>query len=67
MMPDSDSPTRPPGDSPPARSFDSLPGLGPTRLLSQEILKGEREVLIVHFDEVYRLRVTRNGKLLLTK
>lgn len=28
---------------------------------------GEREVLIVHAGEHYRLRLTRNGKLILTK
>ena len=40
------------------------------RLLSIEsdaLLKGSREVLIRHGDEVYRLRHTRNDKLILTK
>jgi hemin uptake protein HemP len=31
------------------------------------LLRGRREVLIAHCDEVYRLRLTRNGKLILTK
>jgi len=31
------------------------------------LLKGTREVLIRHGDEVYRLRHTRNDKLILTK
>jgi hemin uptake protein HemP len=34
---------------------------------SEELLKGEREILIAHCQDVYRLRVTRNGKLILTK
>ena len=34
---------------------------------SQELLRGEREVLILHSGEVYRLRLTRNGKLILQK
>lgn len=31
------------------------------------LLQGQREVLIRHGDETYRLRHTRNGKLILTK
>ncbi len=34
---------------------------------SAELLGGEREVLIVHDSQVYRLRHTRSGKLILTK
>jgi hemin uptake protein HemP len=34
---------------------------------SQEILKGERAVLISHNGEAYRLYVSKNGKLLLNK
>ncbi|MBI3462356.1 MAG: hemin uptake protein HemP [Planctomycetes bacterium] len=37
------------------------------QLESQELLRGEREVLILHSGEVYRLRLTRNGKLILQK
>ena len=32
-----------------------------------ELLHGEREVLIRHGDEVYRLCLTRNNKLILQK
>ena len=39
----------------------------PTALRSEELLGGQREILILHAQEVYRLRVTRNGKLILTK
>jgi hemin uptake protein HemP len=39
----------------------------PRNLTSFEILQGESEVTISHNGEVYRLRVTRNGKLILQK
>lgn len=34
---------------------------------SEELLRGQKEILIRHESEVYRLRVTRNGKLILQK
>lgn len=34
---------------------------------SDELLRGSREVVILHGDEEYRLRVTKSGKLILTK
>jgi hemin uptake protein HemP len=34
---------------------------------SDELLRGEKEVLIEHQGSVYRLRQTRNGKLILHK
>ena len=37
------------------------------RFLSDDLFAGEREILITHRGEDYRLRVTRNGKLILTK
>jgi hemin uptake protein HemP len=38
------------------------------RLLdSRELLRGERELLIHHHGKLYRLRLTRAGKLILTK
>jgi hemin uptake protein HemP len=36
-------------------------------LESSELLAGEKSVLIRHENELYRLTVTRNGKLLLQK
>ncbi len=39
------------------------PGPIPTDFLFQ----GSQEILIVHNGEQYRLRITRNGKLILTK
>lgn len=34
---------------------------------AEELLRGHREIAIIHGDAVYRLRVTRNGKLILQK
>jgi hemin uptake protein HemP len=36
-------------------------------MLSDEIFGGKQEVLIRHAGELYRLRLTRNGKLILHK
>ena len=36
-------------------------------LRSRDLFRRGREVLIVHRDEVYRLRITRADKLILTK
>lgn len=36
-------------------------------LNSDDLLCGEKEVLINHHGEIYRLRETRNGKLILGK
>jgi len=40
---------------------------GPKRVTSAELLKGERQVLILHAGQEYRLQVTKNDKLILTK
>ncbi len=34
---------------------------------SEDILSGNSEILIRHGSEIYRLRLTRAGKLILTK
>ncbi len=39
----------------------------PRTIGSEELLQGHREVLILHAGETYRLRLTRNGKLILNK
>jgi len=36
-------------------------------ITSEELLLGGREIQIRHGEEVYVLRLTRNGKLILTK
>jgi hemin uptake protein HemP len=37
------------------------------RIESNHLFQGRSEVVIVHQDEEYNLRITRNGKLILTK
>lgn len=39
----------------------------PPALSSAQLLRGERELLIAHGNQLYRLRHTRNDKLILTK
>jgi len=36
-------------------------------ITSADLLQGAREVLILHDEMTYRLRLTRNGKLILVK
>lgn len=43
-----------------------LPSVDET-LSSEQLLRGQREILIRHGDRVYRLRHTSNDKLILTK
>lgn len=52
-------------DKPSATSEPSQPKL--KAICSDELFLGSREVLIVHQNEVYRLRITRQDKLILTK
>ena len=42
-------------------------GASRQRVDSRELLQGEREVIIQHGDQEYRLRHTQNDKLILTK
>ncbi|WP_425481165.1 hemin uptake protein HemP [Dyella choica] len=56
---------------PPMRSSAEPAGV-PTalpvrRISSQRLLAGERELVIQHMGNEYHLRLTRNGKLILTK
>ena len=46
---------------------DAAPSSALPTLDSRVLLNGGREVLIRHGDECYRLRHTRNDKLILTK
>ena len=39
---------------------------GPARVTSQELLNGRNELAILHDGREYRLRITQNGKLILT-
>lgn len=38
-----------------------------TRIASDQLMRGQREIIIQHGREEYRLRVTAAGKLILTK
>lgn len=37
------------------------------RIDSRELFQSEREIMIAHGDEMYRLRLTSQNKLILTK
>ena len=50
-------PSEPPRPRPEAR----------VSVTSEELLRGAQEIVIVHGGEEYRLRVTKSGKLILTK
>jgi hemin uptake protein HemP len=39
----------------------------PRRLKVSDLLAGEREAILEHDGQEYRLRITANGKLILTK
>ncbi|MDX1967975.1 MAG: hemin uptake protein HemP [Planctomycetaceae bacterium] len=57
-------------DMPDPQSASATPAANtlPSRAVSSEdLFQGGREVLIVHAGETYRLRLTRNGKLILNK
>jgi hemin uptake protein HemP len=57
-----------PPDSGPSRSpaaLSPVPGQ-PRRIRSEDILLGAREIVIEHDGRQYQLRVTQNGKLILT-
>jgi hemin uptake protein HemP len=51
----------------PQRSHEPPASVPLVTLRSEELLRGGREILIQHASDVYRLRITRNGKLILTK
>jgi len=49
------------------RPDGSLPQSAPRELSSAELFGAETEILIVHEEARYRLRITRQNKLILTK
>lgn len=59
-----ESATPAPASHPPATHESSNPALV---VSSSELFRGSQEIHIQHKDEIYRLRITRNGKLILTK
>ena len=56
-----DDPQEPEGRGP------SPSGGPPRRIKVSELLAGEREAILEHNGQDYRLRITANGKLILTK
>ena len=57
-----------PADRPNHRRQSASAGPAPPRVLnSADLLGGAREVQIRHEEKIYRLQVTRNGKLILIK
>lgn len=46
---------------------DAAPAAHVRRISSHRLLAGERELVIQHMGSEYHLRLTRNGKLILTK
>ena len=56
----SDEPSKPPANSTP-------PASTPTIISSSELLQGRKELWIDHGGVLYRLRLTRSGKLILQK
>jgi hemin uptake protein HemP len=55
-------PSKQPGTSETALSATKKP-----RIESHRLFQGNSEIAIVHQNEEYNLRITRNGKLILTK
>lgn len=51
----------------PAGGEIDAPGDDSAVITSGELLEGRKELLIQHGDDLYRLRITRNGKLILHK
>lgn len=56
-------------ERPPAGGTDVVNRLGtrPARIPSRVVLGGDTEVVIVHGNEEYLLRATRDGKLILSR
>jgi len=55
----------PTGDGPHRASRDGPPERPVVRI--EDLMDGQHELTILHAGEEYRLRITKNGKLILTK
>lgn len=55
-------------DAPPPQAEPSVdPAIAtPRRIRSDELFAGAREIVIEHHGRLYRMRITQNGKLILT-
>jgi hemin uptake protein HemP len=51
----------------PVASPSRPPAAAPAEISAETLFQGQQEVRIQHQGEQYRLRITRNGKLILTK
>jgi hemin uptake protein HemP len=60
-----DRPPRPPTPVPSGDGADPRPD-PPRRVRSEQLLDGRHELVIEHHGREYRLRITQNGKLILT-
>jgi hemin uptake protein HemP len=57
----------PPQETPRRQAGAGSPGADRRIWTTKELLGDDREVLIRHGEDVYRLRITRHGKLILYK
>lgn len=58
-------------NEPQSREADQVPAPAappapPRRISSRDLFSGSREIVIEHGDRLYRMRITQNGKLILT-
>ncbi len=53
--------------TPSSQGEDPAPARGRRAVGSDELFQGRWELIIIHRNEEYRLRITRAGKLILTK
>ena len=56
-----------PADQRPAQTAPRTEPRGTRSITVESLMAGARELVIVHREERYRLRLTQNGKLILTK
>lgn len=56
-----------PDDNPNQPAQQPLPCEKTAVISSRDLLQNSKEIRIVHGDDVYRLRLTRQNKLILTK
>ncbi len=61
------NPENDPRHAAPSAAIPSEEPQQPVRVLVCELLAGRREAILVHGGQDYRLRITANGKLILTK
>jgi len=54
-------------DAPPLPLEPAPRNCPPAALSADHLFQGSPEILIDHQGEIYRLRITKNGKLILTK